>query len=369
MAHPVSTQFRRTIFFPPIFFRTTLSPTILCSTVLFSAMLPGAILVCALTWTGGEAWAQSAIDDVHVAIRNHPMEVAAAAYPATPVAGGFAGTSLIRTSADLVMVPVSITDDFHRPVLGLDQDNFQLFEGKKRQEIKNFSSEDTPISVGIILDVSRSMSYKLERAREAVAAFCDQANPEDEYFLITFADAPRLETDFTNSSAEIENDLLTVRSKGMTSLLDAIEMGLKKMKQARYGRKALLILSDGGDNHSRHTERAVKSAIKESDVMIYAVGTYDRYVATQEEMLGPELLRTVTSLTGGQAYTLTNENDLPKVTRNIGVQLRHQYVLAYQPQLTQKDGKWRKVSVKLRLPKKLRFLHVDARPGYYAGGE
>jgi Ca-activated chloride channel family protein len=364
MAHSVSTQFRRTTFFSSIFSRT-----ILPGTALYAAILPGAILACALTCAVGEAWAQSAIDDVHVAIRSKPLEMAAATYAATLAAGGFSGASLIRTSADLVMVPVSVTDDFHRPVLGLDQDNFQLFEGKKRQAIKHFSSEDTPISVGIVLDVSSSMSYKLEQAREAVAAFCDQANPEDEYFLITFADAPRLETDFTNSSAKIENDLLTVRPKGMTSLLDAIEMGLKKMKQARYGRKALLILSDGGDNHSRHTERAVKSAIKESDVMIYAVGTYDRYVATQEEMLGPELLRTVTSLTGGQAYTLTNENDLPLVTRRIGLQLRHQYVLAYQPQLAQKDGKWRKVSVKLRLPKKLRFLHVDARPGYYAGGE
>jgi Ca-activated chloride channel family protein len=254
-------------------------------------------------------------------------------------------------------------------VIGLDQENFQLFEGKKPQTIKHFSSEDTPISVGIIIDISGSMSYKLERAHEAVAQFCDQANPEDEFFLITFADTPRLETDFTNSSAEIENDLLTVRSKGQTSLLDAIDMGLKKMRQARYGRKALLILSDGGDNHSRHTEREVKSRIKEGDVMIYAVGTYDRYVATQEELLGPELLRTVTGLTGGQAYTLTNESDLPKVTRRIGIQLRHQYMLAYQPQAAQHDGKWRKVSVKLRLPKKLRFLHVDARPGYYTGGE
>jgi Ca-activated chloride channel homolog len=350
--------------------RTTSSRTIFSRTILVHAIFQGTIVAVVLVHSSLSVQAQTAIEDVHIATRTKPMEVASAVYEASPVPeGGFAGSSLIRTSVELVMVPVSITDDYHRPVLGLDQGNFQLFEGKKRQEIKNFSSEDTPISVGIIIDTSGSMSYKLERAREAVAEFCDQANPEDEYFLITFADTPRLETDFTNSSAEIENDLLTIRSKGQTSLLDAIDMGLRKMKQARYGRKALLILSDGGDNHSRHTERAVKSAIKETDVMIYAVGTYDRYVATQEELLGPELLRTVTSLTGGQAYTLTNENDLPKVTRRIGIQLRHQYVLAYQPQSAQHDGKWRKVSVKLRLPKKLRFLHVDARPGYYAGGE
>ena len=358
MRHAVKANFRRAIS----------SRTILSCTTLVHAIFRGTIAASFLIYAAVEVQAQTAIDDVHIIARAKPMEVASAAYAANSVKrDAVMSGSLIRTSVELVMVPVSITDDYHRPVLGLDQGNFQLFEGKKRQEIKNFSSEDTPISVGIIIDTSGSMSYKLERAREAVAEFCEQANPADEYFLITFADTPRLETDFTNSPAQIENDLLTVRSKGTTSLLDAIDMGLKKMKQARYGRKALLILSDGGDNHSRHTERAVKSAIKETDVMIYAVGTYDRYVATQEELLGPELLRTVTSLTGGQAYTLTNENDLPKVTRRIGIQLRHQYVLAYQPQSAQHDGKWRKVSVKLRLPKPFRFLHVDARPGYYAG--
>ena len=326
------------------------------------------ILFSVVAFTTSGALAQTAIDDVHIMPREKPVSIATAAY--APDAGERLTAGLIRTSVDLVLVPVSITDGSHRPVIGLDQDNFLLFEGKKPQEIKHFSNEDTPVSIGILVDTSGSMSYKLERAREAVRQFCETANPQDEFFMITFADSPRLATDFTTSPEEIENDLLTAQSKGQTSLLDAIYMGVRKMRQARYARRAMLILSDGGDNHSRYTAHDVKAAIKEADVMIYAVGTYERYVSTQEELLGPDLLRSLSELTGGQAFTLTNLKELPEVTRAIGAQLRHQYVLAYQPQSATHDGKWHKISVKLRLPKKLQYLlHVDARAGYYAGGE
>jgi Ca-activated chloride channel family protein len=325
------------------------------------------ILFLVVAGVSTAALGQTDIDDVHIPPREKAVHGATAYLPGA--AGSYGGASLIRTSVDLVMVPVSITDGSHRPVIGLDQDNFQLFENKRPQEIKHFSSEDTPVSIGILVDTSGSMSYKLARAREAVLQFCEAANPQDEFFMVTFADSPRLATDFTTHPEQIENDLLTVRSKGQTSLLDAIYTAVRKMRHARYARRALLILSDGGDNHSRYTEREVKSAIKEADVMIYAVGTYDRYVSTQEEWMGPELLRSISELTGGQAFTLTNVNDLPAVTRAIGTQLRHQYMLAYQPQSAPHDEKWHKISVKLRLPKKLQsLLHVDARAGYYGGG-
>ncbi len=321
------------------------------------------VVFSALTLFAGAALAQSAIDDVHVAPRQ-TVNLAAASYPAD-----FGPAGLIRSHADLVLVPVSITDDRDRPILGLNQDNFQLFEGKKAQQIKNFSSEDTPVSVGILVDVSGSMSYKLDRARDAVRQFCEAANPQDEFFLIAFSDRPRLATDFTTSTEQLANDLLTTVSKGETSLLDAIYLGVRKMRDAHYGRKALLILSDGGDNHSRYSERDVKSAIRESDIMVYTVGTFDRWVSTQEEMLGPELLRDVADMTGGRAFSLTSANDMAAVTKHIGVQLRHQYMLAYQPQAESHDGKWRKIRVKLRLPKHLPFMHVEARPGYYSSGE
>jgi Ca-activated chloride channel homolog len=330
-----------------------------------------AILAFALAFGYSAALAQTTIDDVHITPRAVGMAPAGIIMP-NPVMPnalvGLAAGGLIHASAELVMVPVTITDNFNRPVTGLDRENFQVFENKQPQEIKNFSSEDAPVSIGVIVDTSGSMGDKLESARDAVKQFCEVANPKDEFFMITFADSPRLATDFTTRSDDLENDLLTARSKGRTALLDAIYMGIQKMRGARYARKALLIISDGGDNHSRYTEHDVKGAIKEADVMVYAVGTYDTYFQTSEEALGPELLQSVARLSGGSAYTLTSANDLANVTRTIGAQLRHQYMIAYQPETRLRDGKWHKISVKLRLPKKLHnyILRVEARTGYYA---
>lgn len=309
--------------------------------------------------------AQTSINDVHIASRERNIT--------EPPVGGSrrpSDISLIRSNVELVTVPVTITDAMNRPVTGLERDNFKLFENKQAQEIKNFSSEDTPVSIGIIMDTSGSMANKLERAREAVHQFCEASNPQDEFFMITFADSPRLATDFTERPEEIENALLGTQSRGRTSLLDAIYMGIRKMKDARYSRRALLIISDGGDNHSRYTDRDVKNAVREADILIYAVGTYDRYANTQEELLGPELLQSVASVTGGQSFTLTNMAELPEVTRSIGSRLRHQYMLTYRPQTRFRDGKWHKISVKLLLPKNWSsFLHVNARTGYYSGSQ
>ena len=324
--------------------------------------------LCVLTCASG-ALGQSSLDDVHVTPRETNVDVAKADFAATATVARAGPATLMRTSVDLVLVPVTITDGLNRPVVGLEQSNFELFEGKKAQPIKHFSGEDTPVSLGIIVDTSGSMGDKMDRAREAVIQFCETANPQDEFFMITFSDEPRLATDFTSSPDELENELLFTRSKGRTALLDAIYMGIRKMREAKYGRKALLVISDGGDNHSHYSEREVHSAIKEADVMIYSVGTFENFVSTEEELLGPEMLQGIAELTGGRAFTLTNANDMPAVTHSIGTQLRHQYVLAYQPASGAHDGKWHKISVKLKLPGKLALLRVTARPGYYFGGE
>lgn len=310
------------------------------------------------------AFPQTSINDPHIAIRPKMVEMATAATGRKLSAG-----TIIRTSADLVMVPVTITDARNRPVVGLDQNNFQLFENKKPQQIRNFSSEDAPISVGILLDISHSMANKLERAREAVRQFCEVSNPQDEFFMITFSDEPMLAADFTGNPGELENSLTSTQAKGRTSLLDAIYMGIRKMKNARYPRRALLIISDGGDNRSRYSERQVKSAVKEADVLIYAVGIYDTYSSTQEELLGPELLKSVSEVTGGQAYTLSSIPEMPEVARSIGTRLRYQYMLTFRPQEKNRDGKWHKINVKLRLPKPWSLLRVSARTGYYAQAE
>src|SRR5207248_8459609 len=248
-------------------------------------------------------------------------------------------TKPLKASAELVLVPVTITDPMNRLVTGLDKDNFTVFEGKSQQEIKSFSSEDAPVSLGVIFDMSGSMSSKIERAREAVVEFFKTANPQDEFFMITFADKPEEVSDFTSSIEDIQSKLVYTMPKGRTALLDAIYLGVSKMRQAKYQKKALLIISDGGDNHSRYTEGEIKSVVKEADVQIYAIGVYDHYFASNEERYGPVLLSDIADLTGGRAYTIDNPNDLADVATKIGIELRNQYVIGYRPKNPTHDGK------------------------------
>jgi Ca-activated chloride channel family protein len=269
----------------------------------------------------------------------------------------------------LVLVPVTITDPMNRLVTGLDRENFKLFEGKEAQEIKHFSSEDAPVSLGVIFDMSGSMSSKIERAREAVVEFFKTANPQDEFFMITFADKPEEISDFTQSIEDIQGKLVYTIPKGRTALLDAIYLGVSKMRQAKFPKKSLLIISDGGDNHSRYTEGEIKSLVKEADILIYAIGIYDHSFPTDEERLGPQLLSDLTELTGGRAFTIDNPNDLADVATKIGIELRNQYVLGYRPKNPIRDGKWRKIKVKLNPPKGLPPLRVYAKTGYYAPTE
>ncbi len=310
------------------------------------------------------ASAQSSLDQVHITAR---PEVEVASPELAARGGSLTAGAIIRKDVDLVLVPVSVTDDMQRLVLGLKSDNFELFENKKPQRIQHFSSEDAPVSLGIIVDASGSMANKMDRVREAVREFCASSNSQDELFMITFSDEPRLMQDFTDSPEDIDGKLLFARPRGRTALLDAIYMGLKKMREAKFGKKALLIISDGGDNHSRYTEQEVRSAVKESDVMIYAIGTFDRYVHTDEERLGPELLSNIADSSGGRAFILDNMAEMPLLARRIGTELRTQYVLGYRPENPAHDGKWRKIKVKLkRLPKKLPYMEAKARAGYYA---
>ncbi len=275
-------------------------------------------------------------------------------------------TKPLRSEVELVLVPVTVTDPMDRLVTGLEKQNFEVFQDKQKQEVRNLSSEDAPISVGIIFDMSGSMKDKFDKAKEAVVQFMQTANPEDEFFLIGFSDRPLLLSEFTSSVGDIQNRLVFTDAKGMTSLLDAIYMGMEEMHHAKYDRKALLIISDGGDNHSRYTEGEIKSAVQEADVQVYAIGIFDANPRTPEERFGPVMLTDITDVTGGRTFTLDNVNDLPDVAAKIGIELRNQYVLAYAPVKKIKDGKWHKISVKLLPPKGLPYLHVHAKKGYYA---
>ncbi len=316
------------------------------------------------------AFAQTDVNDVHIQPRElEKPKDAPKEELASKTNGLNAHIRPLKVDVDLVLVPVTITDPMNRLVTGLEKENFQLYEGSSAQEIRSFSSEDAPVSLGVIFDSSGSMSSKMDRAKDAVIEFFKTANPQDEFFMITFSDEPEEITDFTSSVDEIQNRLVFAVPRRRTALLDAIYMGITKMRQAKYPKKALLIISDGGDNHSRYTENEIKSLVKEADVMIYAIGIYDHYASAPEERLGPQLLSDITELTGGRAFTIDNPNDLGDVATKIGVELRNQYVLGYRPSKIVRDGKWRKIKVKLLPPKGLPPLKVYARTGYYAPAE
>lgn len=296
------------------------------------------------------------------------IHVVPPAPPAVNTALGNHGStkSVIKKDVDLVLVPVTITDKMDRVITGLDKQNFRLYENKQEQEIKHFSSEDSPISVGIILDTSGSMKSKIERAKEALHAFCKTANPQDEFFLITFADQPNSFGGFTSDVEKLQRQLFFINTHGRTALLDAIYLGLQKMRKAKQPRRALLIISDGGDNRSRYTEHEVMSQVKESDVMVYALGIYDHTFPTEEEFMGPTLLSSIATVSGGRLFSVDDPNDLPVIAEQIGHELRNQYVLGYRPQNTERDGKWHKIKVTLLTPAGFAFLRVRSRTGYYA---
>ena len=181
----------------------------------------------------------------------------------------------IRVDVDLVLVNVTVTDPFNRLVTGLEHENFRVLEDNVEQEIIHFSSEDVPISIGVIFDMSGSMSNKVDKARLAAVQFFKTSNPQDEFFLVSFNDRAELTSRFTSSVEELQNRLMYTAAHGRTALLDAIYLGLSQMRGARNAKRALLIISDGGDNHSRFNESDIKNFVKESDVQLYAVGIYD----------------------------------------------------------------------------------------------
>ncbi len=275
----------------------------------------------------------------------------------------------LHLDVDLALVNVTVTDPYNRLVTGLDPDNFRVYEDNIEQEVVTFSSEDVPISIGVIFDYSGSMSNKIGKAREAAVQFFKTANPQDEFFLVSFNERAELTSSFTNSVEDLQSRMMLTAPKGRTALLDAIYLGLSQMRGAKNGKRALLILSDGGDNHSRYNESDIKRLVKEADTQLYAIGIFDPLGyrnRTPEELNGPSLLSEVTEMTGGRVFAVENLNDLPDIASKIGMELRNQYVLGYRPSNKAHDARWRKIKIKLRAPKGLPPLNVYSKTGYYA---
>jgi Ca-activated chloride channel homolog len=275
----------------------------------------------------------------------------------------------IRVNTTLVLIPVTVTDSLNRFVLDLGKQDFRVFEDGAEQKVKQFAGEDAPLSIGLLVDTSGSMGSKIETSRQAVAQFLKTMNDQDEAFLVEFSDRAELAIGFTQHADEIQNKLASVEPQGLTALLDAVYMGLREMKRAKNPRKALLIISDGGDNNSRYTASQIKDLVREADVQIYSMGVFERFPylgISDAELSGPRLLSQISEQTGGRAFAAADESNLPSIATRIGIELRNQYVLAYSPANQNRDGKYRKVEVKLKQPEGLPSLKARWRLGYYA---
>src|SRR5437879_4443359 len=262
----------------------------------------------------------------------------------------------LHVDVEVALVNVTVTDPYNRLVTGLDPDNFRVYEDNVEQEIVTFSAEDVPISIGVVFDFSGSMSNKVGKAREAALQVFKTANPQDDCFLFSFNERAELTSAFTNSVEDLQSRLMLTSPKGRTALLDAIYLGLSEMRGAHNAKHALLILSDGGDNHSRYNESDIKRLVKEADTQLYAIGIFDPLGfrnRTPEELGGPSLLSEVTEMTGGRVFAVEKLDELPDIASKIGMELRNQYVLGYRPSNKAHDARWRKIKIKLRAPRGL----------------
>jgi len=277
----------------------------------------------------------------------------------------------LRVDTDLVLVPVAVSDPRNRPVTGLEREHFKLYDDKVEQTVTHFSMDDEPVSVGMVFDVSGSMGSKLRMARLAAAEFFKTSNVEDEFFLVTFNDQVKLTVGLTRDVHEIQNQLTFAQSKGRTALLDAIMMSMHEMKKSKKNRKALVIISDGGDNSSRYSEHEVRNMVRENDVLIYAIGVYEQGGGrgrTVEEAAGPGLLGDMAEQTGGRHFP-AEASELPDIAAKIGVELRNRYVLGYSPTDKQRDGRYHKVDIKIIAPRNMPKLTPHWRTGYFAPTE
>ncbi len=274
----------------------------------------------------------------------------------------------VRIKTDLVTLTLTVTDVYGRYVMGLGKKAFTVFDNNQEQEISFFSDTDAPVSLGVLFDVSGSMSgEKIQKARKALSRFINTSHPSDEYFLIGFNSRAQLLLDRTRDGDAVLQKLTLVSPKQNTALYDAVYLGIERVTRGSHQKRALLIISDGQDNASRYNFGEVRRLMKESDVITYAVGIIDAGDAgSQVGMQGQAFLDELTSVTGGKSFYPTSDVELDEIFDRISIELRHQYSIGYTPKDFQPDGKWRKVKVRVKPPRGLPRLTVRSREGYYA---
>ena len=324
--------------------------------------LPGACLAAFFLITPAGIVCQSPYEIPQVSVTPRPK-------PKGPVDSTKFPEIHLRVDSSLVLIPAQVTTPGGTSVTSLSQDNFKLFEEGVEQKITHFSQEDGPISIGLLFDSSGSMKNKVLQSSEAAAAFLRTANSDDEFFLIEFGDRPKLAVPFTSDADAIFRQILHNKPVGRTSLLDAILMSLVEMKHARNTRKAIVILSDGGDNSSHYTPHQIRNALLESDLQLYAIGIFDRNPPRRqpaEERNGRQLLDDLAEQTGGRLYPVENLDDLVSTSARISRDLRSQYVIGYSPSNQTRDAKYRSVKLKVISPEGTPSLRTYYRRGYYA---
>ncbi len=286
----------------------------------------------------------------------------------TPPVQGVENKPEITVETDLVTLTLTVTDYYGRYVSGLTKEAFTIYDDKEKQEITFFSDDDAPVSIGILFDVSGSMSgEKILKARNALERFINTSHPRDEYYLIAFNKRAQLLMDRTRDGEAVLNKLTLVEPKNNTALYDACYLGVERVTRGTHQKKALLIISDGQDNASRYNFKEVRRLMKESDVVIYSVGIMDgRDVSSQEGLQGQAFLDELSGVTGGKSFYPTSAVEMDEIFERIALELRHQYSIGYTPKGFEPDGKWHRVKVKVKPPRGLPRLTVRNREGYYA---
>ncbi len=327
------------------------------------------VILLTMCATGIATAQENPLDSPTTTIGASPKPAPAPDTPASAPAAPGSPTrrnSPIRVDANLVLVPMTVTDPMNRLVTGLEKENFNVFDNNQGQVIKTFSTEDAPVTIGIVFDLSGSMTSKFARARKALSEFMRTCNPQDEFFVVGFNDRPAVIVDYTSDVDDVEARMVMLKPENRTALIDAVYLGVNKLRDAKYDRKALLIISDGGDNRSRYSEGELRRIVRESDVQIYSIGIFDVYASTIEEQTGPILLTDICELTGGRLFRITDMGDMGDIATRISAELRNEYVIGYKPSEVRKDGNWRKLKVRLLPPPGLPILDVHYRQGYYA---
>jgi len=275
---------------------------------------------------------------------------------------------VIHSEAGLVLLPVLVTDHEGHFVTGLSKENFRVYDEGKPQAVSLFMDGEVPVTVGLLIDCSSSMQFNRDQVMETAREFLQASNAEDQIFVVNFNQAPGLglpqSMAFTSDVMQLESAIQAGPRRGMTALYDAVSLGLEHLAAGKNSRKALIVISDGGDNASTQNLRHVLNAIQRSSAVVYTIGIVDEFQAD----VNPGVLRKFADASGGQAYFPRRTYDLPGLGTQIARDLREQYTIAFLPNASANGKSFRSIRVAIAGPQKNK-LKVRTRTGYRTGAE